>query len=182
MARRIAGSAIAACVALAGLLVPAAAQSVDEFYKGRTVTLVISFGAGGLNDIAGRLVAQHLPRFIPGHPRIIAQNMPGAGGLVAANHLYNAAAQDGSVLMQLDRSVAQSERQRPDHGRSPAHGGHAATGDRALQCHPRGAELKPGGPIPKFVSVCGTLKCELRNQRITNNFYDSSAVLNLKFL
>jgi hypothetical protein len=108
--------------------------------------------------------------------------MPGAGGLVAANHLYNVAAQDGSVLMQLDRSVAQSERQRPDHGRSPAHGGHAATGDRALQCHPRGAELKPGGPIPKFVSVCGTLKCELRNQRITNNFYDSSAVLNLKFL
>ena len=108
MARRIAGSAIAACVALAGLLVPAAAQSVDEFYRGRTVTLVISFGAGGLNDIAGRLVAQHLPRFIPGHPRIIAQNMPGAGGLVAANHLYNAAAQDGSVLMQLDRSVAQS--------------------------------------------------------------------------
>ena len=92
MARRIARSAIAACVALAGLLVPAAAQSVEEFYKGRTVTLVISFGAGGLNDIAGRLVAQHLPRFIPGHPRIIAQNMPGAGGLVAANHLYNAAA------------------------------------------------------------------------------------------
>ena len=87
MARRIARSAIAVCAVLAGLLMPAAAQPVEEFYKGRTVTLVISFGAGGLNDIAGRLVAQHLPRFIPGHPRIVAQNMPGAGGLVAANHL-----------------------------------------------------------------------------------------------
>lgn len=108
MARRIARSAIAACAVLAGLLMPAAAQPVEEFYKGRTVTLVISFGAGGLNDIAGRLVAQHLPRFIPGHPRIVAQNMPGAGGLVAANHLYNAAPQEGSVLAQLDRSVAQS--------------------------------------------------------------------------
>ena len=108
MAWRIARSAIAACAVLAGLLMPAAAQPVEEFYKGRTVTLVISFGAGGLNDIAGRLVAQHLPRFIPGRPRIIVQNMPGAGGLVAANHLYNAAPQDGSVLVQLDRSVAQS--------------------------------------------------------------------------
>ena len=108
MARRIARSAIAASAVLACLLMPAAAQPVEEFYKGRTVTLVISFGSGGLNDIAGRLVAQHLPRFIPGHPRIVAQNMPGAGGLVAANHLYNAAPQDGSVLAQLDRSVAQS--------------------------------------------------------------------------
>ena len=108
MAWRIARSAIAACAVLAALAVSAAAQSVEAFYAGRTVTLIISFGAGGLNDIAGRLVAQHLPRFIPGHPRIIVQNMPGAGGLVAANHLYNAAPQDGSVLVQLDRSVAQS--------------------------------------------------------------------------
>ena len=108
MAWRIARSAIAAYAVLAALVMPAAAQSVEAFYAGRTVTLIISFGAGGLNDIAGRLVAQHLPRFIPGHPRIIVQNMPGAGGLVAANHLYNAAPLDGSVLVQLDRSVAQS--------------------------------------------------------------------------
>ena len=62
----------AALALMALSVLPASAQSVEEFYKGRTVTLVISFGAGGLNDIAGRLVAQHLPRFIPGHPRIIA--------------------------------------------------------------------------------------------------------------
>ncbi len=100
-------------IALAGLIwivlaAPAAAQTVEDFYRGRTVSLLVSFGPGGLNDIAGRLVAQHLRRFIPGQPNIIVQNMPGAGGLAAANHLYNVAAKDGSVLGQLDRSVAQS--------------------------------------------------------------------------
>ena len=108
MARRFARFTLAAFAVLAFPSLPAAAQSVEEFYNGRTVTLLVSFGPGGLNDIAGRLVAQHLPRFIPGQPRIVAQNMPGAGGLVAANHLYNVAPQNGSVVAQLDRSVAQS--------------------------------------------------------------------------
>ena len=108
MARRIVRFTVAAFSVLVCAPLPGAAQSAEEFYKGRTVTLVISFGPGGLNDIAGRLVAQHLPRFIPGHPRVVAQNMPGAGGLVAANHLFNVAPQDGSVIAQLDRSVAQT--------------------------------------------------------------------------
>jgi tripartite-type tricarboxylate transporter receptor subunit TctC len=108
MARRFVRFTFAAFAVLAFPSLPAAAQSAEEFYKGRTVTLIISFGPGGLNDIAGRLVAQHLPRFIPGQPRVVAQNMPGAGGLIAANHLYNVAPQDGSVFAQLDRSVAQS--------------------------------------------------------------------------
>jgi tripartite-type tricarboxylate transporter receptor subunit TctC len=94
-----------ACLALAGI---ATAQSVEGFYRDRAVSMLVSFGPGGLNDIAGRLVAQHLRRFIPGQPNIIVQNMPGAGGLAAANHLYNIAARDGSVVGQLDRSVAQS--------------------------------------------------------------------------
>jgi tripartite-type tricarboxylate transporter receptor subunit TctC len=86
----------------------AKAQPGDDFFRGKTVNLLISFGAGGLNDTAGRVVAQHLGRFIPGQPRVVAQNMPGAGGLVAANHLFNVAPQDGTVLGQLDRSVAQT--------------------------------------------------------------------------
>ena len=57
---------------------------------------------------AGRLLARHLGRFLPGQPSIIVQNMGGAGGLVAANHLYNVAPKDGSVIAQLDRNVAQS--------------------------------------------------------------------------
>ena len=91
MVRRVARFTLAAFAVLAFPPLPAAAQSAEEFYKGRTVTLIIGFGPGGLNDIAGRLVAQHLPRFIPGHPRVVAQNMPGAGGLIAANHRYNVA-------------------------------------------------------------------------------------------
>jgi tripartite-type tricarboxylate transporter receptor subunit TctC len=74
MARRFVRFTFAAFAVLAFPSLRAAAQSAEEFYKGRTVTLIISFGPGGLNDIAGRLVAQHLSRFIPGQPRIVAQN------------------------------------------------------------------------------------------------------------
>ncbi len=95
--------------ALAGAIAtPAPAQTVDGFFAGRTLTLINSFTPGGLNDIAGRLVARHLGRFLPGNPTIAVQNMPGAGGLVAANYLYNVAAHDGSIIGQIDRSVAQS--------------------------------------------------------------------------
>jgi tripartite-type tricarboxylate transporter receptor subunit TctC len=87
---------------------PARAQSVEEFYRGRSVTMILAFSVGGLNDVAGRLVGQHLGRFIPGSPRIVAQNMMGAGGVVAANHLANVAARDGSVIASLDRNTAQT--------------------------------------------------------------------------
>jgi len=86
----------------------ARAQPVEDFYKGKTISLILGFATGGLNDIAGRLVGQHLGRFIPGNPRIVAQNMMGAGGLVAANHLYNVAARDGAVITALDRNTAQT--------------------------------------------------------------------------
>src|SRR3954449_6928668 len=83
-------------VMLAGLaFAPSArAQPVEDFYKGKTINLILGFATGGLNDIAGRLVGQQLGRFIPGHPRIVPQNMLGARGLVAANTLYNATARE----------------------------------------------------------------------------------------
>ena len=84
------------------------AQSVETFYAGKQLTLITSFAPGGLNDIAGRLVSRHLRRFIPGQPGIVVQNRPGAGGLVAANYLFNVGNADGTVIGQLDRSVAQS--------------------------------------------------------------------------
>jgi tripartite-type tricarboxylate transporter receptor subunit TctC len=96
----------ALCAALAGLQ-PATAQSVEAFYKGRAVTLIVGFAPGGINDISGRLVARHLGRFIPGEPSIVVQNMPGAGGLVTANRMYNVAEKDGSVIAGLGRSVPQ---------------------------------------------------------------------------
>jgi tripartite-type tricarboxylate transporter receptor subunit TctC len=86
---------------------PAAAQTAEQFYKGRTVTLVVGFAPGGINDISGRIVARHIGRFIPGHPTVVVQNMPGAGGLGAANRIYNVAEKDGSVIAGLGRSVPQ---------------------------------------------------------------------------
>ena len=98
----------ALCLCLAMLAAPsAAAQSVEQFYRGRTVTLLVGAAPGGINDISARLVARHLTRFIPGHPTIIVQTMPGAGGLVTANRIYHAAEKDGSVLAKLERAVPQ---------------------------------------------------------------------------
>ncbi len=85
----------------------AAAQPVESFYKGRTVTMLVGTSPGGINDISARLVARHLGRFIPGNPSIIVQNNPGGGGLVTANRLYFNAEKDGSVLAKLERAVPQ---------------------------------------------------------------------------
>jgi tripartite-type tricarboxylate transporter receptor subunit TctC len=83
---------------------PAAAQSVLP--AGKTVQMIIGFGPGGGYDLWGRTVARHLGRHLPGSPTIVAQNMPGAGSYVAANHIYNAAPKDGTVLGIIARDVA----------------------------------------------------------------------------
>jgi len=85
----------------------AAAQSVEQFYKGRSVTMLVGTSPGGINDISARLVARHLSRFIPGNPGIIVQNNPGGGGLVTANRLYVNSEKDGSMLAKLERAVPQ---------------------------------------------------------------------------
>jgi tripartite-type tricarboxylate transporter receptor subunit TctC len=77
---------------------PASAQSVAEFYKGKTVTLIVSSATGGGYDALARTVAPHLARHIPGNPSVVVRNMSGAGGIVAVNHLFNVAAKDGTVI------------------------------------------------------------------------------------
>ncbi len=77
---------------------PAGAQPVAEFYKGKTVTLIVSSAPGGGYDALSRTVAPHLARHIPGNPSVVVRNMSGAGGLVAVNHLFNVAAKDGTVI------------------------------------------------------------------------------------
>jgi tripartite-type tricarboxylate transporter receptor subunit TctC len=77
---------------------PSLAQDEGAFYKGKTIRLIISVGvAGGFGEYA-RTLAEHLSRKIPGQPHIIVQSMPGAGGLLATNHLYNQAPQDGTTI------------------------------------------------------------------------------------
>src|SRR6476660_9735740 len=97
-------------VAFLGLLLAASvvaearAQTPAEFYKGKQITLVTSASVGGGYDQYARILAKHMPKFIPGNPTIVVQNMPGADGLRAANYLYNVAAQDGSVIGGLARN------------------------------------------------------------------------------
>src|SRR5262249_28689570 len=98
-------SASAACRAvLATALITAAfcstaeAQSVANFYTGRTITLVIGSGGGGSYDSAGRLIAQYLKRYIPGNPTVVPQNMPGGSSVRAAEYIFNVAPHDGTTL------------------------------------------------------------------------------------
>src|SRR3984957_12991878 len=98
------------CVVLlcvwAGFLVSAAsAQTVEQFYKGKRISFLVASAAGGGYDAYARLVTRYIGRFIPGNPSFIVQNMPGAGGAIAANYLYNVAAKDGSVIGELQREV-----------------------------------------------------------------------------
>jgi tripartite-type tricarboxylate transporter receptor subunit TctC len=93
----------------AGLLAIAAtapATAADDFYKGKTLTLFVGSGPGGGYDLYGRLVARNLGRHLPGEPTIVAQNMPGAGSITAANHIYNRAPRDGTVLGIVSPSIA----------------------------------------------------------------------------
>ena len=105
-------------VALALAPRPLAAQdSVESFYRGKTLTALIAGTPGGLFDIATRTLADFLGKHLPGNPKIQAQNMPGGGGLVLANHLYNVAPKDGTVLAYVG-PIAIDPLLNPDSGRA----------------------------------------------------------------
>jgi len=95
--------------ALALLATPAAADALSDFYKGKTITIIVGADTGGGYDAQGRLMARHIGRFIPGNPNAIVQNMPGAGSLQAANNLYNISAKDGTVFGTVQRGVLTSK-------------------------------------------------------------------------
>jgi tripartite-type tricarboxylate transporter receptor subunit TctC len=90
-------SALAIIVTFAVSPAPAA-DSIAEFYSGKSISLLIGFGPGGGYDSYARVLARHLGKHIPGSPAVIPQNMPGAGGLAAANYVYNVAQPDGLTL------------------------------------------------------------------------------------
>jgi tripartite-type tricarboxylate transporter receptor subunit TctC len=93
------GAFVAFALMLTVLVAPAAADDdVAAFYRGKTLQVTNAFAEGGLYSNLARLIVQHLPRHIPGKPTAIPQFMPGAGGLRHLNHLYNAAAKDGTVI------------------------------------------------------------------------------------
>ena len=84
---------------------PAAADSVEEFYRGKTVNVMIGFSVGGGYDLYARHLARHIGKHIPGNPNVVPQNMPGAGSLKAANYIYTAAPKDGTYFGTFARTT-----------------------------------------------------------------------------
>ena len=83
----------------------AVADPVADFYKGKQIRLILGFDTGGGDDAYGRLLARHMPKYIPGEPVFVPQNMPSAGSLTAANTLYNLAPRDGTAFGMTHRFV-----------------------------------------------------------------------------
>ncbi len=77
---------------------PALAQTPEQFYKGKSIDMIIGYPPAGSNDVYARLVARHLGKHIPGNPSIVPKNMPGAGSFLALAHVYNIAAKDGLTI------------------------------------------------------------------------------------
>jgi len=101
----MARNAITALIVLA-LATPAHAQSVEEFYRNRTITVLVGFTAGGGYDLYARVLGRHMGRHVPGNPTFVVQNMPGAGSLKATQFVYSVAPKDGTVLATVSRGMA----------------------------------------------------------------------------
>ena len=104
MSLRLAFAALAA--ALSFMPLKAQSQSVADFYRGKSIQLMISYSAGGGYDIQARMLARYMTKYVPGNPTIVPVNYPGAAGLRLANHLYNAASKDGTVFGSLARNAS----------------------------------------------------------------------------
>ena len=100
-------------VCLLGLLAAGASasapESVAEFYKGKQIRMIVPSGTGGGFDLYARYVARYIGKHIPGNPTVIVQNMPGAGGLTAANFLHLRAPKDGLVIGTLQGPVTYAQ-------------------------------------------------------------------------
>jgi tripartite-type tricarboxylate transporter receptor subunit TctC len=95
-------------VVVAAAIVTASLQGsahAEDFYRGKTIRLVVPSAPGGGYDVSGRSLAQHMGKHIPGEPSIIVQNMPGGGGLTAANWLFSVAPKDGLTIGLIQRGV-----------------------------------------------------------------------------
>ena len=101
-----------AAALFATMAAPVVAESVADFYKGKTIAIVMGTGPGGSYDLYGRTIGEHLSRHIPGNPNIIMEHMPGAGGVIAGNHIYGQAPQDGSKML-LSHAIPLSEKLTP---------------------------------------------------------------------
>lgn len=87
----------------------ASASAQDDFYRGKTIRIVVGYSAGGGFDTYSRAIARHLAKHIPGKPAVIVENMPGAAGLVAANSIYRAGRPDGLTIVNFQGTQVMSQ-------------------------------------------------------------------------
>jgi tripartite-type tricarboxylate transporter receptor subunit TctC len=112
------GRAVATLAVIFGLGVatPAVAQSPAEFYKGKTITIVLGHPPGGSYDLYARLAADHLKRFIPGNPNIIVQHRPGGGGVAAVRWFHAQAPRDGTSIGLFAETIGHTQLLTPEQG------------------------------------------------------------------
>lgn len=110
MGKLFAAAAASAAVLALSAGSPVKADQVADFYQGRTITIVVGFGAGGGFGLYSRALAEFMGEHIPGKPNIQPQFMPGAGGLKAANYFYNVSPRDGSVMAIMSQTGPLSQR------------------------------------------------------------------------
>src|ERR671919_529647 len=84
--------------AITAVLLAGHAASAQDYYKGKTIRIIVGFSAGGGFDTYARAIARHMGKHIPGQPAIIVENLTGAGSLIAANHVYKVAKPDGLTI------------------------------------------------------------------------------------
>ena len=80
-------------------------KALADFYRGKTVRIIVGFSAGGGYDAYSRLIGRHIQKHIPGNPNILVENMAGAGSIILANHMYNAAPKDGTVIANFSGQI-----------------------------------------------------------------------------
>lgn len=97
---------LAAALSCAALMMAGAASAQDMFFKGKTLTMLSPSTPGGSYDFYARIAARYMSEYLPGKPNYVVQNMPGAGGMKAANFVYNVAPKDGTVLGLMNQTLA----------------------------------------------------------------------------
>src|ERR687884_114700 len=90
---------------VAFLIAAGGAQAQTPFYQGKTISIVVGTKAGDVYDLYPRLLAEFLPKYLPGSPNVIVQNMPGAASMIAANHVYSVAKPDGLTVGTFNRNL-----------------------------------------------------------------------------
>jgi tripartite-type tricarboxylate transporter receptor subunit TctC len=103
-ARAVAAAAVGVILA-ASLPQAARTDAIEDFYKGKSVQMIIGYSVGGGYDTYARLLARHIGNQIPGRPNVVPQNMPGAGSVKAANFIYEAAPKDGTAIATFGRTI-----------------------------------------------------------------------------